>query len=240
MKFVRYGSLVPQKHKKRDDSFHSPPANSGFYAFPRGYIEPFLLGGVGSGSVHNGRYRYVRDNDGNKIKCRMEELVTVIEEGHSIKGGKWVDNKRIFTEKYQYLRKKYDPSAILKYWPESGTERPEILGDMSDEEWDRRWEEIENSETFFVVENKPTYFDYTGEIWFHGTEEVPMYERLKTYGTWVLVDIKTYKTYLKKKVDKRKFELKRQYGKDYIKRSPSGMPLCFSKDDYEVFIEKLQ
>lgn len=34
------------------------------YAFPKGYVEPFLLGGIGSGSLQNGRRKKLRDSDG--------------------------------------------------------------------------------------------------------------------------------------------------------------------------------
>ena len=55
MKFIRYGSLVPQYHELDDDEgerwFHTAPVEYGFYAFPKGYVEPFLLGGVGRVAV---------------------------------------------------------------------------------------------------------------------------------------------------------------------------------------------
>lgn len=45
-KFIRYGKLkaVKQKGFSSSDSFHSPPAGRGFYAFPYGFEEIFLVG----------------------------------------------------------------------------------------------------------------------------------------------------------------------------------------------------
>ena len=47
-KFVRYGKLKSTKQKgfSNSDTFHSPPAGKGFYAFPFGYEELFLVGSL--------------------------------------------------------------------------------------------------------------------------------------------------------------------------------------------------
>ena len=53
MEFVRYGSLKPQYHEIVDnENFHTPPVAYGFYAFPKGFSESFLLGGIGSGKKY--------------------------------------------------------------------------------------------------------------------------------------------------------------------------------------------
>jgi hypothetical protein len=72
--FVRFGGLSPVKQRgfTADDeaSYHSPPARKGIYAFPRGYVEPFLLGGgYGEPNVKGSANRmvYLKDKYGNKI-----------------------------------------------------------------------------------------------------------------------------------------------------------------------------
>ena len=46
--FVRYGKLKPVKQKGvKSNSFHSPPCSKGFYAFPFGHEEMFLVAGLG-------------------------------------------------------------------------------------------------------------------------------------------------------------------------------------------------
>ena len=71
MEFIRYGNLIPQQHDRptneNDWTFHTPPCEYGFYAFPKGFVEPFLLGGIGSGNVRNGRFKFLKDENGNKI-----------------------------------------------------------------------------------------------------------------------------------------------------------------------------
>ena len=72
--FVRFGGLSPVKQKgfttSDDASFHAPPTRKGIYAFPKGYIELFLLGG-GYGDPKNkdgsNRFTYVKDKDGKRI-----------------------------------------------------------------------------------------------------------------------------------------------------------------------------
>lgn len=243
MKFIRYGSLIPQKHNPDPESFHRAPVKSGFYAFPRGYVEKFLLGGIGEGSIENGRYRFVRDKSGNKIFCNISKLIEIVKEGYQDEKFKWHDDIKRFTPEYTYLTKKYNPSRVYRWWgPERKFAMPypddiDPTVDVESEKWDIMLREIEASETYFVEENKPNYFDYKGVIWFHGTEIVPMHERLKTFGSWVLTDIKTYERYLKKMTDRFKF-----YHWKYSSKSgsPGGYPIANnSKDEFEVFIEKL-
>lgn len=69
--FIRWGNLNPVKHNEgRLDSenekrtYHTAPCYKGIYAFPQGYIEPFLLGG----SYNNPRCKFLLDDNGNKIK----------------------------------------------------------------------------------------------------------------------------------------------------------------------------
>ena len=83
--FIRYGNLSPQIHKipknPEDRSYHTAPVEKGFYAFPRGFIETFLLGGSGSGSLQNGRFRKLRDSNGNPIKIAQDDLKDFIDNG---------------------------------------------------------------------------------------------------------------------------------------------------------------
>ena len=72
--FVRFGGLSPVKQRgfttDSEASFHSPPARHGVYAFPRGYVEHFLLGGgysePGKKAGAN-RMTYLKDKRGKKI-----------------------------------------------------------------------------------------------------------------------------------------------------------------------------
>lgn len=69
--FIRWGNLNPIKHKEargtdEDTWIHVAPCYKGIYAFPRGFIEEFLIGGE-YGQHHK---RLLRDKDGNPIPDR--------------------------------------------------------------------------------------------------------------------------------------------------------------------------
>lgn len=76
--FIRFGSLKSQKHICVSDtdnySFHTPPVCEGIYAFPRGFIEGFLIGGAGYGSLQNGRYRKFKDKNGKPIEIKGSDF----------------------------------------------------------------------------------------------------------------------------------------------------------------------
>jgi predicted nucleotidyltransferase len=81
LEFVTYGglSLTKQKgYKGQDQTFHSPPAGRGIYAFVCPYVEKFLLGGYGDpkerGKGQRQRIQYVRDKDGNVIDSDHPEF----------------------------------------------------------------------------------------------------------------------------------------------------------------------
>lgn len=94
MKFVRYGGLSPVKQRgfNKSDTFHSPPARKGIYAFVDGYIEPFLLGGSYGDPFNknsSNRFVYVRDKTGNKITSEHPDFITTLERGESMWERRW-------------------------------------------------------------------------------------------------------------------------------------------------------
>jgi hypothetical protein len=65
VKFIRWGNLNPVKQEGyRCQTFHSPPARWGIYAFPVGFVEKFLLGGF---DFREDKFEWVRDKEGNLI-----------------------------------------------------------------------------------------------------------------------------------------------------------------------------
>ena len=226
MDFIRYGSLVPQKHEIDKESFHAAPVEYGFYAFPRGYEEPFLLSGVGRGNIKNGRYRFLRDDNGKKIEAKWADMFDT--------------DKKCIKEPYASLAKKraLTYNSIQPYLLDGDG----VLLDYFDLE-DLATGPLSDTKLTYVYENKPTKFKYTGNIWHH----------LEQYGqktivpdayiikrslseSWILTDIKTYEMALEKFTKMTKQSLNR-----YFKSSnPQGIPFSsFSKDEYEVFIEKI-
>lgn len=63
--FIRYGNLNSVKHKEhsKENDFHTAPRKMGIYAFPRGYVERFLIGS----SFTNHWRKWLLDEKGNKI-----------------------------------------------------------------------------------------------------------------------------------------------------------------------------
>jgi len=73
MKFIRYGGLssIKQKHyKTKDKTFHNPPVKYGFFAFPYQYVEKFLLTATNKPGHITNKSKWLKDNNGNKIKCK--------------------------------------------------------------------------------------------------------------------------------------------------------------------------
>ena len=72
MKFARFGGLSPvkQDHYKtgEDKGFHNPPRKRGIYAFPYPYIEKFLLGATDQPGHVSNKTKWLRDQEGNRIK----------------------------------------------------------------------------------------------------------------------------------------------------------------------------
>lgn len=84
--FVRFGGLSPVKQKgfttNPEESFHSPPARKGIYAFPKNYIDIFLLGGEYANPKNKNkanRFSYVKDKQGNKITNNHPEFDKLID-----------------------------------------------------------------------------------------------------------------------------------------------------------------
>jgi len=238
MRFIRYGALVPQPHEPTDEWFHSPPCKKGFYAFPEYCIERFLLGGVGMGSVQNGRYRYVKIN-GKKVNLPARELWEQDDEKHEYKEPflseikkQGLDPKKVFAWKTNAdeVNKKFDSAEYCLYDDE------DIKYTPKDERWD--------SYLFtLVVENPPHKFEYNGFLWHHmdkwcDHQIVPPGEIIKSYGSWVLTDIKTFEKALKKY---KRFEQRACSGIiDYNQRWEGIPSKYYDKDCFEVFIESLQ
>lgn len=226
MDFVRYGSLVPQKHELDKESFHAAPVEYGFYAFPRGFEEPFLLGGVGRGNVKNGRYRFLRDDNGKKIMAKYSEMFDT--------------DKKCIKEPFA--------SIVAKRGATYNTLEPYLLDgdgvlfDRYDLE-DLAGGPLADTKLSYVYENKPTKFKYTGNIWHHldtfkNKILVPDAYIIKRSmsESWILTDMKTYEDALKKYTKL----IKQSVARSYKCSNAQGVPLdCFSKDEFEVFIEKI-
>ena len=66
MKFIRYGSLSPQKAKHWSIDAGEMPAPRGIYAFPYGYLDYWYIW-QGRGSDDNPRVQYLKDEAGHRL-----------------------------------------------------------------------------------------------------------------------------------------------------------------------------
>ena len=66
MKFIRYGSLAPQKAKHWSIDAGRMPAPQGIYAFPYGYLDYWYIW-QGRGSDGNPRVQYMKDESGHRL-----------------------------------------------------------------------------------------------------------------------------------------------------------------------------
>ena len=244
MKFIRWGSLVPQYHEIDVDDdrrwFHTAPVEYGFYAFPKGYVEPFLLGGVGCGSLQNGRRSKIRDESGKPITGIVTDFKWKDESDYGI--WKWKSEWKTFFKR----RKLKERDVSLYAFKSQDQEQSDMIeGDMPEE-----------IEYYLVVENPPNMFEYTGNVWSHidtyyvrcgeyGSSDSSSKEKviikpadiLRREGSWVLTDIKTYQRALKTYVSWMRYDDTKT---DKYSNTGNAPMHHHSKDEFEVFIESLQ
>lgn len=228
MEFIRYGSLKPQYHEidVNERNFHTPPVNYGIYAFPKGFSEPFLLGGIGSGNIKNGRWKFVKDENGKKLYVKKKEFY--IEE---------YDDKTynyLIAEPYKTIlaKQKLTHNDVKLYKEDDGVNN----GFVDNDEY-----------AYVVVQNKPTRFKYNGLIWHHLDYYGNVWlctpgDVIKRVGAWVLTDMKTYEKCLKKYLYQKKYERAIMYkGENYVSvTNINGIPLSLiDLDEFEVYIEKI-
>lgn len=236
MKFVRYGSLEPQHHKIEPEEngkmwFHTPPVETGIYAFPKGFVEPFILSGMGAGSLQNGRYRKLKDASGKPITGKKDDFMQKSEDGYY-----W---EREWTSQWKtWFRKNKIREKDVSLMSEKG------IGDTHAEDDD---------EVFLVVQNRPREFEYSGNVWSHLdsiailNQKDGKFKKDKTLidpaniiarsGSWVLTDMKTYESALKKYI-----KMQQYLSTIWERYSNRGnFPISYySKDALEVYIESVQ
>lgn len=235
MKFLRYGSLVPQKHTPDAESYHSAPVKYGIYAFPKGFFDSYLLTGMGCGSIENGRFSYLKDDSNKKIKVKLDDLFELI-----------IDNKFGIEERYYHTNSlKFPYNKLLRGL------RCYALMDAEAKEIHNNFGYIfkSDAEYFYILkENEPRRFDYNGNIWHHlesfnSKKIVEPIDIIAKSGSWVLTDMKTYEKALNKYISLLKFDKYMTFKKDFNivdNGSACGMPLGMSKEQFEVFIEKVK
>ena len=233
LKFIRYGSLVPQYHKRDEIWFHTAPVEMGFYAFPEHYKEMFLLGGVGHGNIRNGRYRFLKDENGKKLMVALKDFYEEPSNGCC-----YYDKWRI-KEEYEKLLK----SQKLTW--------KDVFPYVEDENgiFDGCMPTVEESEGKLYpirIENKPRKFTYSGNLWHHldvanengSVKLVAPGDIIRRSGSWIETTTDVFAKALKKYDTIRKNST---FQRGHYSGCASGVPNSwFDNDNLEVFIERIQ
>lgn len=212
MYFVRFGTLTPQKHKHFNDEerFHVAPVKYGIYAFPAGKIETFLLTATNTVDNSSCKCAWIKDKNGNKIK--YDDLF------HQ----KEIVDRYGFTETINFKIKK-------EYLPFTKSNKIKIRDIISD------------NDGYALYYKRPKIIFYEGNIWHHLLDFVSVKDIINQKGCWVLTDMKTYvQAYVKSDAKERADLCLKDNMDDSFKGIPSRYRNYYSKDHYEVFIEKIK
>lgn len=218
--FFRWGTLSPQDHKEGSlpgDSpfrgFHTAPVRKGFYAFPKGYIETFLLGkspkDMIPGKEGNGRFFYLRDLTGKKIirdkyyNLRPDEKTAILRRV----GIKEVQVDFCYTGDDDYSD---DQKFIAVYSPRP--KRFVYTGPYI-------WHHLRNYDN-----NKPL---------------VNSSDIIAEKGSWIKTTLDVWWRALKKSDTIYRWKSYINRGKGNRHGNPHTCPSWYCKDDYEVFIERI-
>lgn len=235
--FYRWGTLSPKDHPEvsnyEERTFHTAPVRKGIYAFPKGYIETFLLGlsdeRKNPDQNNNGRCFWLRDNSG---KILTVDDVYVNPDFRAI----------IKPEIKKLLKLRKIKEKDLDYI---------FIGDKdNDDEWDIK----DNHKMIYMTKVKR--FKYSGPyIWHHlssyfsGNIERPLVQEkdiLDKRGSWIKTTMKIWEAALRKLDTIERWQSyietwgsSTKYENGSSHGNPHTRPNIYSKDHYEVFIEKV-
>lgn len=221
--FYRWGNLNPVKHKEARKNYledcewsHTAPCVKGIYAFPRGFVERFLIGGSYTTKT---QVKLFTDENGQPIKS--DDFWAWDTDDALDKHG----NMNVRPQ-YQKLLKKLH---IRK--------KDVITIDVPTGEVDEDGDPIKNHYAGYY--KRPKKFTYTGPIWHHLKEVTPKKEIIAESGSWIKTSFKSYVKALHKQDTKERFDSYIQYYRGKTSGDPHTFINCFCKDWYEVFIERI-
>lgn len=143
------------------------------------------------------------------------------------------DGNRITTDELYDFDEDYNESIKPKYiklLKDKGLKRKDLSSEYVD---DGKW-------CVTYVTNKHT-FSYRGNIWHHLELNAKKKEIIDRKGSWVLSRYDDYIKILKRTVYKERFESYMHYRKyNAINGNPHSCPSYYSRDHFEVFIEKIK
>lgn len=210
MRFIRYGSLQPQKQSRYgEDWFHSPPCKKGFYAFPYKYVEFFLLGATSEPTNSSGKSMWLKDDGGNRV---LDNDIWDFDDYDRRTG-----NYGIKKEWATLLKKKNIKRNMLRSTMDEVTEKH-----------------------YVTVLKKPKDFDYDGELWHHLEYAIGNKRHLiiDEHGSWIKTDMKTYEYCLKRSAHIQHKDNRKDWGTDFVMNKDGNK--LYSRDHLEVFFERVK
>lgn len=230
IKFARYGSLNPIKHKKyvknklnnklpdaelwdKNIGYHSPPARYGIYAFVYPFIEQFLLSAPTYSGIYSThpKFSYVKCKNGNKFIFDYNILYDktnpdTVFNGFNLSALRDPSQTECFKKQFNKANK---------------LPKDMFMADMCDKDTNNN-----DIHSYLVQQVKPKVFSYSGQIWHHlGDLLDSPGSIIERRGGWVKTDFLDYKLALHKAL-----------GQATV---TNFRPYKYSWDFLEVFIEKV-
>lgn len=215
--FARYGGLsaVKQKGYGKANTFHSPPARKGIYAFVLPFLDLFL---VGSMEYSSNKYSKLRDKQGNYIEATYHDSIGYIR--------KHPDFDRL-NQNNKTLEVLVNRDEVNQYHD---------LYDYCEDADIPILMEFSPSSTFRVIKRqRPRKFNHVGHIWSH-LQRLPNTTILGRNGSWIKTDIYDYCEMLKVEM-KERLKLQASY-RENPRQFLLNNGVC--NDNLEVFIEKVK
>lgn len=233
--FFRWGKLSPSDHPEASlpensdkRTFHTAPVRKGIYAFPKGYIETFLLGmsdkRKNPDENNNGRCFWLRD-DNRKILTAKDVYDNLFELNQQVKPeiSKMLKKQGIDTKDLDYIFPSDDEEGenfLMVYYAKvrrfkySGPFIWHHLKSYYDGEKEKYIVNLKD-----ILDERGSWIKTTMKVWIKALHKSDTIERWKSYiNTWG---------------SESKYKNGSSHG------NPHTGPSIYSKDHYEVFIEKL-
>ena len=235
-----FSSGSPQRHdngrlpsESEDRDYHTAPRVWGIYAFSRGFANRWRLGwGDYDNHKKNGRFRWMRDENGGKVVDTGEDEIQFY-------GYEYRDVKK-YSKREQLLRR---------------------INKIKSNYVSVRSTYKEGEPSYYYYE-KPTYFSYSGEIWHHleffeyskcidmnhfgerwidgQVRLVKEAEVIDRCGSWIKTSMRTYRYALQRYSNLCKFYCKKYWcSPKALERYERYNIALDAEEALEVYIEKL-
>lgn len=237
IRFVRFGIIKSFKQwvKDREKDFYYPPARKGLYAFPKGFVEYFLVATREPYDVSQ-KSVWLRDEKG--VPFLAEENYEYEAYMH---GEREIDGCKVSKEVAKLLKRKHYKRNWVDVDVSLETSFAKAIRESLEEETPLRLRYLK----------PPKQFNYCGVVWshLHYFEGFPEELRKKNWinGSWIKLSYRNYclafhkvTKFLKEKSWKENHPDGSFDFQEYLCWNRKNWKERLNKDDLEVFIEKIK